>query len=317
MSLAYRSAYDHIVGSKLEQTREARSMIAPHLPLLRTIVQARLSRILAGAVGIAGATGMAITSAIASTQELPTDFLLGSSVALVFAWIAGRLLFRAGDTFAPDESTEPVLTGELHRDLELITRSDARREANALEARADRLEVASIAVPMIAISLLMPLFLHWCVGHLFENEPREYAFWIRGSLVLVGHAHIALAILCYLFAKKLHRADLDVIGNLKIHREWAKIWLIVIGVSCVPGLLFFAIPPLLVAFTGLAFIPFMVMTMKGNVQKERVWIAASHPDNYEVVPADVRLEDSAKEEERKTDRDDEDDRADTGDRAKA
>lgn len=324
MSSAYRSAYDHIVGSKLEETREARLQIAPHLPMVRKVVQARLARILAGVVGIAGAAGMALTAAITSTEEMPTDFLVGSSAALVFAWVAGRFLFHAGDILTPHQAAEPVLTGELHRDLELIAETDARREARALEARADRLETASIALPLIGISFLMPLFLHWCIGHVFQRSfasPYDYAWWIRASLAIVGHAHVALAILCWLFARKLHKADLGTMGNLKIHREWAKIWLIVIGVSCVPGLLFFAVPPVIVAFTGLAFIPFMVAGMKDNVQKERVWIAAMYPEHYEIKPGSIRIEEaasaSAEEQEREADGDDEDSRADTGDRAEA
>jgi hypothetical protein len=320
---AYRSAYDHIVGLKLDEVRESREKLVPLIPRMRDVLQARVSRIIGGVAGLAGAAAM-VYYAIAPVDHhdsSPTVALVAGTVALGFTWLLARAVLVIAGCFSRIRP-EAKLTGELDRDLALLDESDLREEVKALEARAESLETASVALPLAGITFLMPLFLHWIVGSVIgEESARNYAEWIRISLVIVGHAHIALAICGYLFARKLHRSNLEVITNLKIHREWAKIWLITIGISCLPGIVLFLVPPLLVAVTGIAFIPFMITLMRRAVLNERLAFYPALPERVRIagleIPAALAREPSAKEEQSEERRDDHDADANAGDRAQA
>ena len=330
MSSAYRSAYDHIVGLKRDEVREAREQLAPMLPELREINRARWARIVSGLSGVGAAIAMVWYAATATHRdENATYSLVFGFVGLGVTWALARiLLFLFGQKRT---TSEPELTGQLERDVELLDVSDVRREVRAIEAQADKLEIASIALPIAGITFLAPLFLHWLVACVMGNDSaREYSEWIRISLVIVGHAHIALAVLGYLFARKLHRATNEAITNLRIHREWAKIWLITIGVSCLPGIVLLLVPPLLVALTGIAFIPFMIAGLRHSILNERLLIARAFAIGgmqnerayWELEPVrpvrmveNVRV--SAEEQQREPDRDDEHADADARDRAQA
>jgi hypothetical protein len=330
MSSAYRSAYDHIVGLKRDEVREARELIAPQLPGLRDIVQARISRVIGGIAGIGAAAAMCWYAATTPARdEAATYALLFGMIGLGMSWAISRGLLAVRGKFQRLRA-EPELTGQLERDLALLDESDLRNEVRALEQRADKLETASIALPFAGLTVLTPLFLPWLFAAIFLSEStRDYSEWIRISLVIVGHAHVALAVLGYLFARKLHRSTIEAIAGVRIHREWAKIWLITIGVSCLPGIVLILVPPILVALTGLAFIPLMVLGLHHAVLQERTKLAAVVPERLRIEGLDLPaaladMPPSAKEEERsaekkqrEADRDDEHAEADAGDRAQA
>ena len=325
MSSAYRSAYDHIVGLKRDEIREAREDLAPLIPGLRDIVRARVSRIVGGVAGLCGAAAMCFFAAT-TTDDSATHALLFGMIALAVSWAASRAFLVVGDRFGRIRA-EPELTGDLDRDLKLLDESDLRQDARALEERADKLETASIALPIAGLTFLLPLFLHWLFAVLLMNETtRAYSEWIRISLVIVGHAHIALAVLGYVFARKLHRSTISVIQNLRVHREWARMWLITIGVSCLPGIVLILVPPILVALTGLAFIPAMIFALHHAVLTERMKLAMAVPERVRIeggldIPvalAETKTEnESAKQEQREENREDERASADTGNRAQA
>jgi hypothetical protein len=318
MSSAYRSAYDHIVGLKRDEVREARERIAPQLPGLRDIVQARIARTIGGIAGIGAAAAMCWFAATGpSRDETATYALLFGMIGLGVSWALSRAALVVKGKFARVRA-EPELTGQLDRDLALLDESDLRNEVQLLEQRADKLETASIALPFAGLTFLTPLFLHWLFAAVFMSEStRDYSEWIRISLVIVGHAHVALAVLGYLFARKLHRSTIEAIASLRIHREWAKIWLITIGVSCLPGIVLILVPPILVALTGLAFIPFLVTGLHNAVLHERRKLAAVMPERLRIDGLDIPAALSAKEEQSEPDRDDEHADANAGDRAQA
>ena len=318
MSSAYRSAYDHIVGLKRDEIREAREELEPIVPGLQDVIQARMARIIGGITGVCGAAAMCFFAAT-TTDNRATYALLFGTIALGTSWAAARALLALSHRVRRLPA-EPPLTGELDRDLGLLEASDLRKHARALEQRADKLEVASIALPMAGLTFLLPLFLHWLFAAMFMTQStREYSEWIRISLVIVGHAHIALAVLGYLFARKIHRSTISVIQGLRIHREWARMWLITIGVSCLPGVVLILVPPILVALTGIAFIPAMVLALHHAVLTERMKLAMAVPERLRIEGLDIpaAIVESAKEEQREQDRDDEHAGADAGDRAQA
>ena len=321
MSSAYRSAYDHIVGLKQEEVREAREELEPLLPRLREVTQARVARIAAGAAGVVGAIAMCWYAATTDSGAATYALVFGT-LALAGTWALVRAVLAGAGRFAR-VAPEPELTGDLDRDLALIGDSDVRWQVRALEARADKLETASIALPFAGLTFLLPLFLHWLFGvSVLRESVESYAQWIRISLVVVGHAHIGLAVLGYLFARKLHRSSSATLASLRVHHEWAKIWLITIGISSVPGIVFLLVPPILVAITGVAFIPFMVTSLYRAVVRERFELARAVPEHVRIEEEEAdplaRVDLSLTEEqEREDDRDDEHAGADAGDRAQA
>lgn len=328
MSSAYRSAYGHIVGLKLEEAREAREALVPWLPALRAIVDARVARVAGGIAGLAGAATM-IGAAAFGDSTAATEALVLGALALPLSWVAARLGLRATRALHR-VPPEPELTGQLDRDLARIDESDVRRQVRAILSRADRLELASVALPIAGITFLLPLFLHFLFATaVWHEDAREFTQWIRVSLVIVGHAHIALAILGYRFARKLHQQDDAALARLRVHREWAKSWGITIGVSCLPGIVLICVPPLLVAATGIVFIPFMFIAMHQAIVGERSRLASLReavPEIAQTIGARVSamsamrvsaMAASAEEQQREADRDDEHAGADAGDRAQA
>ena len=266
MSYAYRSAYQHIVGMRLAELKLARDMVEPLLPRIRSIEAARVARTLAGGVGIAGALSMVILACFGDTGD-PSYALVGSGAAAIATYVLARGVLALAGRFHRASPPLPRLTGELEVDL---ARIDASNPLRAIDQRVGELETWSTALPLAAISLLMPLTLHYAFAAVIAPDTAEsFANWIRLSLVLVGHAHLALMALAIAFARKMKKATSEELAQMPIHREWAKVWGLTIGVSALPGIVLIAIPPILTALTGIAFIPFMFTLMRRCVMNER------------------------------------------------
>ncbi|MBN9167651.1 MAG: hypothetical protein BGO98_25415 [Myxococcales bacterium 68-20] len=280
MSSAYRSAYHHLVGVRLAEMKLARETVEPLLPRLRSIRAARIARALAGGVGIAGAIMTAVCACLDGYGV--TYALLGSGAAALTTYVLARLLFAFGGAH---EWTLPKLTGELDADLSRIESSNPFRPiARDLQA----LEVWSTTLPLAALSLLMPLTLHYgALALVAQTSPASFAGWIRISLVIVGHAHLALAGLAVAFGRKLTKLTGEGIASLPIHRAWARTWAITNAVSAVPGLLLLAVPPVLTAITGLAFIPFMFVFMRRRLMNERSAIELAEEATTARIAADA------------------------------
>lgn len=309
---AYRSAYEHIVGARLAETSELRGELTPMLPALRAVTRARLARIAAGGVGVAAALAMTFCAAWfsdKSSDPSPTYALLYGSLAAMGTWLVARTGLGLGARLRRRESGELRLSGQLDEDLARIDAQDPRAELHRVERLANRLELPSVALPAAGISFLFPLLSHW-LFLLVTGSAREmgdFAQWIRISLVIVGHAHIALVVCGFLFAKKLRGLSLDALTDLKIHREWLKAWLITIGVSCLPGILLVLVPPILVAITGIAFIPAVWLLLHRAVRAERSRFAfAAAASNIRIAASAASpLDALAEQKQREADRDDE------------
>jgi hypothetical protein len=111
----------------------------------------------------------------------------------------------------------------------------------------DGLGVAGLVVPMIGIALLGPISMHLPFALL--GGTRTFDDWVVMSLVCTGPAHLAFAYAGATRAAQLARA----------RPAWSPrtVYRITVIVSCVPFVLLFAIPPILVAFTGLPFLPIL------------------------------------------------------------
>lgn len=135
----------------------------------------------------------------------------------------------------------------------------AARQRHLGDVPSDELLAPSLILPMVGLSLLMPLALHALV--LFINSSaNQFNDWGRISLIIVGHAHIALAVLTGRAAWRVSR------GEERMHS--IAILAITAGVACVPGIVAWGIPPLAVAVTGAIFVPAMLKAIDAIARKD-------------------------------------------------
>lgn len=284
MPNAYRSDPEQFVRLRVAQLEAARERLEPRLPVLRAIYVARMSRMLGGAVAIGGAAGV-VLSVLAGVNA--TTVLCGAGASGLLAYGLGRIAFplsaRRGLTA---EVGALRLSGNTQADLMAI---DAANPALLIEKKLARLDTWSSALPLAAVSLLTPLLLHFVVALLLGSSLHEYDKWIAISMALVGHAHLALVAMVIRFARKMARADVDSLAAMPIHRAWGAALGVAVAVSCVPGILFLAVPPVLSVITGLAFIPWMYIAMHRVLCRERRTISLVAEDARMNTPFEPQL----------------------------
>ncbi len=142
------------------------------------------------------------------------------------------------------------------------------------------LEFWGLWLPMAALSVLLPITLHMVVMAL-EWNPEMAGRWMLISGVVVGHVHLLLIGLCAWFVSKLRRDP----EAMSPHFGWLVLSICVTA-SCVPGLVLFALPPMLTAVTGIVFIPAMFYLVHFWLHRERAEVLAEslvHP-TLEILP---------------------------------
>jgi hypothetical protein len=90
---------------------------------------------------------------------------------------------------------------------------------------------------------------------------------LRGYL----HAHLALVIACICWARSLRIRE-AIEARLAINRTWGTALAVTVATACVPGIVLLAIPPILVAITGLVFVPWMFRAMASVLVRERTML---------------------------------------------
>jgi hypothetical protein len=135
----------------------------------------------------------------------------------------------------------------------------------------------SVVVPTVGIALLLPITLHLPVV-LLVSDPAGFDIWVMASLWITGLTHVVFATLCGLRGYQL------VAGKPAFSPR--KIYVATLVTSCVPFVVLWAIPPVLVAITALPFIP-MLRAMERRIARERLEIATvtqALPRAVAVVP---------------------------------
>jgi hypothetical protein len=267
LTLPYRDDTD---GARIhyEELCEAWDAARKAFARAESVHARRTARIWAGTAGILGAAAIAGTTAARYLAEakalegVPTALLLVSWLAMAVAYAAG---IAVADVRLRAFVDRPRRTGD--------PRTDACRLEEALpeidqRARVDAMERASVALPMIAAALLVPLSIHLPFYVLAGKAVAGFDAWIACSGVVVGHAHLALAYLSWSFAQKARRATVFEVAAGKAGSGWTA-WLITVAVSALPGVVLLAIPPALTLATGLLFIPAMFGVMKRRIVRER------------------------------------------------
>jgi hypothetical protein len=271
MSMAYRG-----LEALAERRLEEAEVESVSLPLLCRAYERRVARTAAGLVGLIGGVAMfgdALRLMIENSTVNPSSS--GElTVLLVGAWalalptyfvaqVVARTRWRRLGVSAIDR------TGDAAKDLAEL---ELRVPRVAALRRAAARERWSIALPMVALSLLTPLTLHLLVACAFGLAP-SYGQWIAISVALVGHAHVALAVTCWMWAKRVAATPTEELIAGK-PRGWGKSLAAAFVCGLVPGVVLLAVPPALVIITGLVFIPAMYSAMHHQVTSERAAIAA-------------------------------------------
>jgi len=185
-------------------------------------------------------------------------------MAVVYA--GARLGARARLRAALQALVEPA--GDVFSDLARLEREGPVERARAMAAAAER---RSIAVPMIAVALLAPLTMHFPIGLVanLQGDPfAELDWWIGLSVRLVGHCHLVLGFLCWRHAKRLAALAVPEVPEALRRAGWRALG-IVTASSFVPGVLFFGLPVMIVAATGLVLCPALFRVATRTVESER------------------------------------------------
>jgi hypothetical protein len=275
--MVYRSADDALRRRRDELVNQRQLEVASLPDAVPGVYVRRSARVYAGAVGIACASFMAL-AALAGSSGL-TTILQASWLCMAGTYVLARIAARArvqrllDRTFAPGASAGADVLR-----LESLTPTLVVRDL------AERIERRSVALPMTALALFLPLSLHYLVAAMLRvsvPDGHDFDGWISVSLLFVGHCHVVLAYQAWRFARVLRGTrDVFSVGLIADRSGWHA-WGITILSSLVAGVLLLLIVPIagialvivapaVVAATGLAFIPTMFARMGRRIREERL-----------------------------------------------
>ena len=240
----------------------------------------RLARVAGGATAIAGAACITFTSGLTYVakalldvalfaNEPPVTWILVATVLLVplamaIAWSTARRRMRT----AIESAVKP--TSDVRLD---VARLEHAPPLALLTARVDSLEFHSVWVPLMGWALVAPLSMHLMLaimlGWVGIGRLAEFDWWILVSLVLTGVGHGVLCMMAVRFARRL-RAWRPTSAE-RVSSVWAPYGWTLLG-ACVPGVVLYAVPPLIAAVTSL-FIPVTFTVMRQRVLAERAVLA--------------------------------------------
>lgn len=284
----YRSSDDVWLTRRRAELTLARDAIAPALPGLARAEVASFTRRLSGAAGIAGVPVVAALTVTGRLAEATYAFLGALGVALglaVLGGLVGRLREREGHALPP----LPAPSGDSARDRAALEAHEPRATLNARIAKLMSARRASLNVPLVAASLLGPLALHFPIAAAFGVPAAAFGEWIGMSTLIVGLAHLTLAGLSLRYVHRLLDAQ-DHDARLSFHREWGFALGMVVVAGCLPGLILLAVPPALVALTGLPLVPAMFFWAEAAARDEagavgRARVACATTDASPAQPA--------------------------------
>jgi hypothetical protein len=206
------------------------------MPTMQQLLARRLARIAFGVVLIAGVAALT-TAAWAGGPRLRGHGAPSSAQIISFTWLAALLLGA-------------------------VVQFAAARVRWSCEPEA--LFGPSLIVPTAGIALLAPITLHMPIA-LLITDSRGFDQWVEASLWVTALAHIAFA------ATSVRRAHQLVTGRPAMSPT--RIYVITVLVSCVPFIVLWGIPPVLVGLTAAPLMP-LLLRMERIVDRERTEIAA-------------------------------------------
>jgi hypothetical protein len=281
--MIYRTADAELVGARRDQLLDERRLEAAALLSSDSpAVEVYRRRFVRSSFGIAGIAMAALLVDAAVTGGVPLVPILDASwfvagLVLCLARTAAILALRREllSTFSPTEDPGG--------DILVLEKLSVER---AIADAADRLEQRSVALPLAALALLLPLTLHrvagLALGALGAMPLASMDSWIRGSMILVGHCHLLLVLLACLFARDLRRHPDFPEEQLAQRAGWgAFAWTSLASIPAatlclalwpLEGWVLFMILPTLVTLTGLGFVPTAFRALGRAVARERAEI---------------------------------------------
>jgi hypothetical protein len=277
-SMSPAPAYRSLDELALARARSFADTSPARLAAARRVYARRVARIAGGATGLAAGLALfaaALVEAASSSFDPPhgllTRVLLAALALSALAWTAARAAAPLGLRRALRRAQAAAApTGDPARDLAAAEQAAAPR---IVERLASRLESASIALPMAAASFLLPLTLHFLVAEVLDlGDIAAFDRWIVLSVVVVGHAHAALAICCALLARRARKLTAEEL-RARGATDWGVALAVATACGAVPGVLLVGIPPVVVFVTGIVFIPAMFLYARARIESERAAIA--------------------------------------------
>lgn len=283
MVLAYRSDEDVLQARLSALLDERGAEVDRTAGILRDVYARRVARAVSGAVAALGGAAVLICGAaecLASGGWMPhsqsghengpfTQLLLGSVAASALAYLPARAL--AALRFDRALRDDLSLSGSVRIDLVRVERAQPRRIARRL---IEGCEPLSASLPLIGSALLAPLALHFLVwflfskGDSFARNVEQFDTWIAMSAPIAGFAHLVLALLGGRYGSKLGEQRTDEIAAKPARAGWSALgWTALAGMF--PGAILILVPPLLIGFTGLVFIPLSYYAVSRAVVRER------------------------------------------------
>ena len=207
---------------------------------------------------------VALTPILVACWPIATALGLVSAPPLI--WGLGRWLRRRATRYPVGPHPGPA-EEDPHAALEALNAEPGAGASFA--ARVAGWETAGLALPLVGLCLIVPLSLHlmvWAtvqaVARVGETDQVSYWAslcrfddWIRMSMILVGVAHLALAISVFVYLGRLRRQA--------SFQPPSPFMPFAVAVLCAafPGIVFIFVagagllPPLIAAVTGVVFIP--------------------------------------------------------------
>lgn len=222
------------------------------------VIAARAARVVFGATLIAGA--LAVAGTVYGDERAGAELLLATApVAVVLSLLAARAARLLSPWLA---RRQRVFGGGPSAPVGALS---SPRESARLHALAGHLEPLSYSLPLVGLALVGPLSLHAPLFLLGNDGLRPLGGWIAMSGIVVGLAHVTLALLSLRFARRLYRGTL---ARTAEHEALRAVGLTTLS-ACLPGILWLGIPPVLVAITGLLFVPAAFVVIERCCLRER------------------------------------------------
>ncbi|PIE17398.1 MAG: hypothetical protein CSA65_09050 [Proteobacteria bacterium] len=256
---------DHLYAARCRQqqlSREGSSEAAP--PELIRVYARRVARIWGASFGLAGLLAMVFHFLVTMNERALSLYIVGAWLAMGVAYLAVRLLaptllrWRLRRAYAT--------SGDIFFDLGRLEDQTPRDFALATAHRYERL---GFQLPLVALALLAPLSIHLGVALAFLGlSISGFGTWILTSAALVGHAHLTLALFAVFHVVRVQR-ELDTGTRVTGASRGLIALLWTVGASAIPGVVLLCVPPLLVALTGLLFVPWAFHWVGAAAQAER------------------------------------------------
>lgn len=222
------------------------------------------------------------------TEAALLPLLAALPLGLVVSVVVGRL---ARKQLTPPRPRLPELRDRDEQSMFDLDVVEAELEAHP------RANEGTIAWTLVGLGWTMPLLLHYVVAVAF-NSTREFGSWIALSILISMQSHIALAVQNGRFARLLTTSEQPV----NVHMQWLRTVGITTLVASVPWVFLAAVPTIITALTGLAFIPAMYIIVKKRLEGERAHaariVAASYAElefDADVAPAVLASPESSTE----------------------